>query len=353
MRKPLVLVSDHTKIYQQNRLEPLNDFAPRRDYIEIAQKLGADLLGYDLSNAAWYRWARQLEAALKLDFIESFSAASQSSGYNIVLSASEKVAIPLAATLHLMKREIPHIVIGHKLSSTFKSRLFSIWPLHQKFSQVVCLCRSQFDYTVNKLGFAESKVNFVYDKVDHRFFRPLKVDTDDYILAVGREQRDYQTLLQAVLGTGLKLFVVASSPWSTYQIGMEPSEEVTVLRNITYQELRTLYAKARLIVVPLFDVDYAAGVNSLLEAMAMGKPSIVSRTSGIRDYVTDDETGVYVSPGNVDELRDTILSLWEKPRELDRLGENARQVVEEGMNLDTYIDRIVQIVHKTMTGYKI
>ena len=248
----------------------------------------------------------------------------------------------------MLKKELPHVVIGHRLSSISKNRFFSLWPLYRTFSHLICVCHSQYDYAINKLGVPASKVEFVYDKVDHHFFHPLSVDVDDYILAVGREQRDYETLLQAISGTGLKLVVVASSPWSTYQTKLQDAERVTVLRNIPYQDLRDLYARARLVVIPLVDVDYAAGVNSLLEAMAMGKAVITSRTRGIIDYVAHQETGLYVTPNSVEEMRDAILTLRGKSGELDRLGENARQVVNETMNLDAYVNRVVRVVHQSI-----
>jgi len=348
MQKPLVLVSDQIESHHQNGKPQSTDFAPRRDYIEIARSLEAELAGYDLSDAAWYSWTRRIQKSLKLDLIESLSAATRSSKYNVILSASEKGAIPLAASLYLMRRHIPHIVIGHKLSSLSKRHLFNVLPLHRTFSHIICVCQYQRDYAVNHLGVSESQVDFIYDKVDHHFFRPLAVEDEGYILAVGQEQRDYKTLLQAISGTGLKLVVVASSPWSTDQNDVGQTEKVTTLRNISYQKLRDLYARARLVVIPLFDVDYAAGVNSVLEAMAMGKPVITSRTKGITDYVRDNETGRYVSPGDVMELRETISSLWEKPAELNRLGQNARCAVEEEMNLNTYIDQVVKIVQKNM-----
>jgi len=348
MQVPLVLVSNHIRTNEQSRPEQLDDLAPRQDYVEIAQRLGAKLSGCDLFDAAWYRWVRQIEKWIKLDFVESVFAAIQCSKYNVVLSTSEKIAVPLAALLSVTKRKIPHVVIAHKLSSGLKTRFFQMWQVHKTFSHVICVCRAQADYAVNQLGVPASRVDFIYDKVDHCFFHPLRVDADDYILAVGQEQRDYKTLLQAISGTGLKLVVVASSPWSTSRIQMDEIGEVTVLSHIPYQELRTLYAKARLIVVPLFDVDYAAGVNTVLEAMAMAKPLIVSRTRGITDYVVHNETGIYVSPGDSEELREAVLFLWGQAGELDRLGTNARQAIEECMNLDIYVNRIVQIVHNVV-----
>jgi glycosyltransferase involved in cell wall biosynthesis len=196
------------------------------------------------------------------------------------------------------------------------------------------------------MGQPPETVTVVYDKVDHRFFRPMSQAAGDYILAVGRERRDYRTLLAAVDGTGLKLIIVASSLWAgRRRMKVEDvPERVTILRYIPHVDLRELYANARLVVTPLFDVPYAAGVNATLEAMAMGKPHIVTRTAGICDYVVDEETGVYAPPEDALALRRQILRLWHSPADGRRLGENARQAVDEGMNLDTYARRIAQLV---------
>jgi glycosyltransferase involved in cell wall biosynthesis len=350
MQIPLILVSNHLKPHEQNGAESFDDSVPRQDYTEIARALGGKLSGYNLSRAAWYRWTRQLEKEIKLDLVEAAFAAYQVASHNVLLSTSEKTAIPLALLLSLFKQETPHIMIAHKLSSGFKAHLWQKRQLHQKFSQIICLSQAQADYAIHHLNLPEERVHFIYDKVDHNFFRPMKADADDYILAVGQEQRDYQTLLQAIAGTGLKLVVVASSPWSTSKVQLDELGKVTVLSHIPYSELRMLYARARLVVVPLFEVDYAAGVNAVLEAMAMAKPVIVSRTRGIADYIAPNETGIYVPSGDPAELNRAILSLWTQPGELSRLGVNARQAVEESMNLDIYVNRVVEIVRKAATS---
>jgi glycosyltransferase involved in cell wall biosynthesis len=346
---PLILVGNRVVTNASDGSKLLKESCPDQDYIEIARRLEGKLSGYNLSEAAWYSWARWVEQRLKLDLVEALYATTQLSEYNVVLSTSEKLAIPLAILLNITDQKIPHVVIGHKLSSGRKTSLLKIWQLHKTFSHIICLCRSQVNYVVNQLGMPASAVDFVYDKVDHHFFCPTGLAEEDYILAVGQEQRDYSTLWQALSGTGLKMVVVASSLWSTRHIeDLENVGNITVLSHIPYQALRDLYARARLVVAPLFDVDYAAGVNAVLEAMAMAKPLIVSRTSGIMDYIVDQETGVYVPPGDPAALRHTILSLWEQAGERKRLGTNARQAVEEYMNLDIYAAQVEQIVRKTM-----
>jgi glycosyltransferase involved in cell wall biosynthesis len=344
-RTPLILASTPIEANHRFGLEMGQD-APRQDYVEIGRALGAQIMGPDLYDTYWYRRLRLLERRMKLNLAESIMAARRLSNHSAVLSTSERVAIPLAAMLKMSKTNTPHVVIGHKLSSRFKSSLFQVWPLHKSFDHLICVCRAQADFAVNELSVPASKVDFVYDKVDRKFFQPQGTAAGDFILSVGQEQRDYDTLLKAISSTGIKLVIVASSRWSDRQmeVRLNGTESVTVLSHISYRELRSLYAAARLVVVPLFDVSYAAGVNTVLEALAMAKPLIVSSTPGISDYVIPEETGKLVPPENITTLKDAIHCLWDRAGERKRLGENARQAIDERMNLDNYVDRVVKIM---------
>ena len=342
VQAPLILVSNPLR---ENLPHPTAD-APRQDYLEIARLLDGDVVSSEMGSSLGGRFLRRLEQHTRLNFTEAFGVARELEAYTAVLSTSEKVAIPLAAMMAAKGQRVPHVVIAHRLSSRFKQALFRLWSLHRSFTRVVCLCRAQAEYAVQEMGLPETAVTFIPDKVDHRFFRPAAAWTEgEYILAVGQERRDYQTLLQAVAGTGLKLVIVASSLWSKdVALPEDRAANVTVLHNISSQRLRKLYAQARLVVTPLFDVPYAAGVNAVLEAMAMGKPLIVTRTAGISDYVVDDVTGVYTPPENPPALRRQILRLWPDAAYRRRLGLNARLAVEDGMNLDSYTRRITQLV---------
>lgn len=347
MTQPLVLVSGHTVPFDQYRREVSAGSIPRIDYMEIAERLGGAVYGYDRYRGSRYAGLLGVEKRLKLDIGTAFSAAARSSNYNLFLSTSEKAAIPLSMFLTLARRVRQHVLIGHHLSSGNKRRLFRLWKLDRTLSSLICVSRAQANFAVDQLHFPASKVNFVFDKVDHRFFSPAVEEPEDFILAVGQEQRDYETLLNAISGTGLKLVVVASSPWSTFSVKLNIPETVTVLSRIPFIQLRDLYACAKLVVVPLFDADYAAGANAVLEGMSMGKPVVLSRTIGISDYIVDQETGRYATPVCCQELRDTILALWNSPAERKRLGANARQAVEETMSLDHYASRVVRIIENT------
>ncbi len=347
MARPLVLVSGRTKGEQR---DPGDDSAPRKDYFEIARRLDGDVIGYDLSDGFWYGKARQLETRLKLDFVEAFIALQPASQHNLVVSLSERIAIPLGMMLQVTRKRIPHVVIGHKLSSGLKLHLFRHLHVQETFSHLVCVSEIQAEFAVNELHIPRARVSSALNPVDERFFHPLDTDTEDFILAVGSEQRDYETLGRAVAGTGKKLVVFASGFWNSGDVPLRHISEVQMMKRVSYTELRDYYARARLVVVPLHKVDYAAGVNALQEAMAMGKPTIVTRTPGIGEYVMENETAVYVTPGDAKALREIMVGLWDDAQERSRLGANARRAVEERMGLDQYVDHIVQVTKELSTS---
>ena len=66
-----------------------------------------------------------------------------------------------------------------------------------------------------------------------------------------------------------------------------------------------------------------------LEAMAMGKPTVVSHNGGLPDAAVDGVTGFVVPPGDVDSLSSAILKLLNDDELSLRLGRNARRRVEE------------------------
>jgi len=109
-------------------------------------------------------------------------------------------------------------------------------------------------------------------------------------------------------------------------------------------ELKRLYAQSQFIVLPLYDVPFSAGVTATLEAMCAGRAVIATRSRGLLDYVVDGETGILVSPGDVGAMRDAIRDLLAHPKEARRLGQNARQWIEEELGLDVYVERLARLL---------
>ena len=344
--KPCVLIGGLTKIDPQYDDKVSSDAAPRTDFIELARKLDAEMPLHPLAESRIFPPIRRVEQKGSLDLSMAAWIARNSRKYNAIISLAETVGIPLAGALKLLRRKVPHVLVGHKLSWRIQRYTWRFTKLQNAFDAVACVSKAQAEYAASETGMNIDKGVFIYDKVDEKFFSPRKVDDEGYVLSVGQEQRDYHTLVKALEGTGKKVVIVASSPWATKSLNLPPhQDDVIVKSRIPFTELRDLYARAKVVAVSVHNVDFAAGVNVLLEGMSMAKPVVCCDTPGLSGYVENDVTAKLVPPENSGALRDIVLSLWDNPKERGRLGEAGRSAIEAAMTLDHYVDRLAQLVN--------
>lgn len=260
----------------------------------------------------------------------------------IFLSLTEQIGLPLA---FVKPRGPRHVLVAHNLTTDRRRAFQQRTRYLQRFDRILVLSRAQERYLRDEAGLPSERVRFVFDKVDHRFFTPRSDDDGDgYLLSVGQEQRDYPTFLAAARHLGVPAVIVPSSLWNlAADVGSQvlPSN-VSTQRDLSFPALRDLYDRASLVVVPLHrGVAYAAGVNAVLEAMAMRKPLIVSAIPGLDGYLDDGVTGRLVPPEDPSGLAAVMRELLADRSEARRLAVNARAVVDGGRNLDTYVQAIV------------
>ena len=158
------------------------------------------------------------------------------------------------------------------------------------------------------------------------------------ILFVGRlVQRKGADLLLAAFGQlrtelpSVHLDVVGDGPEMSNLLALanrlELGSAVTFHGALFGRRLWEIYAKASLLVLPsrqsAHDVEGFGTV--FLEAGIFGVPSIGTRTGGIPEAVIHSVTGKLVEAENIDELRIAMKSLLDNPKEMERLGTNARE----------------------------
>lgn len=94
---------------------------------------------------------------------------------------------------------------------------------------------------------------------------------------------------------------------------------------LSQEELPGLYAQSDICVVPSIWPE-PFGIVAL-EAMASGKPVIVSRVGGLQNIIQDGVEGFIVAPGSPEQLRDRLTLLLRDPGLRKRMGEAGRQRV--------------------------
>lgn len=323
---------------------------PRADYLEMARAFDADLIDYAEARRRSGLIGRLLARFAGNDVLLAYACWQRRKQYQAIFTDGEQIGLPYAllskfGRLGFGKRP-RHLMIVHILSVPKKMVFLDALGLQSDIDTFFVYATWQKLFIQERWRVSPERVVFTPFMVDADFFSPDQVTPQPrrrpLVCSVGLEARDYPTMLEAVEGLPADFCIAAASPWSKRQDntrGRSIPANVQVQRFSQY-DLRQLYADSSFMVMPLQNVDFQAGVTAILEAMAMGKAVICSRTPGQTDVVVNGETGIYVPPGDPAALRQVIEYLLANPREAARMGQAGRRRILESMDLNSYVARL-------------
>ena len=318
---------------------------PRLDVFELADKLQADVIDFldvDKSSNLGVKLAAKLAGpsagVAQLGFLGRRH-------YDAMLTTGEDIGLPLAMLLKASRARVSHTMIAHTLFPA-KKRVFFKAGVASNLDRVLAYSTSEERLMIDELRIPAERVERIYYHADQRFFRPAEqLPLPNTICAAGQLLRDYDCLIEAVRDLPVKLQIAAGSPWidkSLQPVGALP-ENVTWGKLGRY-ELRSLYERSALAVVPILQNHYQTGIATILEMMAMGKCVIATRTLGQTDTIVDGVTGVYVPPSDPAALRAAIQTLLADPERAASMGRAARKFIEQSAGLDLFVERLVTAV---------
>jgi glycosyltransferase involved in cell wall biosynthesis len=88
--------------------------------------------------------------------------------------------------------------------------------------------------------------------------------------------------------------------------------------------------------------------NSLLEAMALGRPVVTTDVGGNREVVLHGETGFLLPPGNVEELVKAITTLLENQETADSMGQKAQEFLFHRFSLENMVSQYEALYSQTL-----
>ncbi len=222
------------------------------------------------------------------------------------------------------------------------------------------LCPSKFILKKFKqFGFDESKLfesNLCYDiplidnfKSKYQTIINTPCTNEKYILYVGRleEIKGVKTLLQAVKGTDILLKIVGSG---NAQEDLKAQKEMEGINNVQFLGFKNKSEVFELINNSSFGVCpsewYENFPFSVGEAFLFSKPVIGANIGGIPELVIDGETGLIFEPGNIAELKNKLLQLWQDEKSTELMGKNARLHAYNLYNFETHWNKINSLLTK-------
>ena len=263
-----------------------------------------------------------------------------------IYTFSEAAALPLGLLLKLRLRRPVHVSVAVNLKKR-ETQFFYRWlGVGRQIDTLIAMCEAQRACATTELGVPADKVVVVNGFIDSRFYRPIDVEPEPAftVASAGSTYRDYATLCQAAAGLPDVSFRVAPTG-HPLRLGIMAIPDMPIPPNVDMVatrpgKLREFYAPFSVVAVPVHEGHTTAGSTTMLEAMAMEKAVIVTRSKGLADFVIDGETGLSVAPYDVEGWKAAIARLRDDPALRERLGRNARRWVERNSSLENWSQTI-------------
>lgn len=266
----------------------------------------------------------------------------------LALFESEGHALALLRAWLPPLRRRPLVIVAcwlaQDLLTTTPARRERLRWLYRHVTRVVVFSRNQRAILREHLGLRDDQIAVVNFGIDtQQADRLLATNSDGGAwLSVGRDLgRDWRTLVDAMALTGLPCRVIARQ-------GLLPQAlppNITPLPAMPESEYWQRLASCRGLVLAVHELAYPSGQTVLLQAMALGKPCVITATPALADYLPPDAV-VTTPPGDARALADAVLRLdADEPLRL-RLGQAGRRFVRQQCNEKTMWAGIVHAIRE-------
>ena len=314
---------------EARRREAVAGDAPRHFFLALAERMGAaihapeKLLSEPVKRNLVHKILNTSDPFIAL--AEQVAAACGEE--DVIFCLGEAVALPIAYALRRRGKKTRLASFGHNLQ---RPRVRAAALLAGVVDRVDLF----FVFTQEAVQNPQ-KFRLYTEQTDDAFFcakaGPLTAARKDasrpLLVSVGLEMRDNFTLAEATRDLAVDVSITAFSKDAapTGRAVPDPLPNNMTSRFYAWRELVDLYTAADIVVVPLCPTTYAAGITSILEAAATGKPIIATRTQALRDAFAAPDSVCWVPPEDPKALRQAVLALMAEPeRRADMAARAAR-----------------------------
>jgi len=218
---------------------------------------------------------------------------------------------------------------------------------------------------IDKAGIKPDKVIRIYNGIDTLRFRPyseardriraeLNISKETILIgAAGRLvwQKGFEFIIKSMriitrTHPNVKVLIAGDGPFRDHLMmhsrmnGMEDRLILTGFR----EDMEDVLSAVDILVIPSLVDEFPM---IALEGMAMARPVIGTRVEGIKELITEGETGLLVLSWNADALGKAINRLIEDRNLAERLGKKAREKVEKEFSTEKMVaetERLYQSV---------
>jgi glycosyltransferase involved in cell wall biosynthesis len=232
----------------------------------------------------------------------------------------------------------------HPPRKNFHCSIFAAkWLINKR---IITITKTIYHHLMSEYKIPEDKIKLLYQGIDLRYFRiireaiksSLKDQFSLYKPIIGcvgsLEQRKGQIYLLKAIDIirrdripNIHLLIIGDGP--DEERLKEKVNELNLQALVTFVPFTRNILEYFLVcdILALPSISKEGLPNVILEAFSMKIPVVASDIGGISEVVKNRYTGSLVEPGNVDDLVNAILSLWQDQKCYVEMGMNAKQFV--------------------------
>jgi glycosyltransferase involved in cell wall biosynthesis len=308
---------------------------------------GARLAGSSL------KWALERAGGYGGDFATVLASLRRANRADVVFSTVDTVGIPalLLRRAGRLRPPLVYVAIGlperlERLRSDRTRRLYAA---------ALASCEAVIAYSEHEVDVlrewverhaARARVEFVPFGVDVERLRPGAGERGDDVVSVGADpHRDFALLVGVASRMPERSFRIVTTPEHARALPPLP-RNVAVETDLPFDEMRARLAEARVVALPVRENSYSGATTVLLQAMALAKPVVVTRTRAIASGygLVDGESCRLVAPGDEDAFERALTELLGDEERARALGAAARALVERDLSRERWADRVEQLL---------
>jgi glycosyltransferase involved in cell wall biosynthesis len=276
------------------------------------QFMNGNLFGRKQPLWAWHGW----------------KAAARANHADIVVSHHPYMTLWVAAALWVRRIRVPHI----SFSFNHGNKRFFTGPLlalaHRALPKTALfnvLSTGERQLLSRLYGIPLQKLRFSPWAVrPPRATGPLPDEyrrLQPYICALGRNNRDFQTLIEATESLNVNVVIVCSKR----DAGTLPVRHNVIIKtDISLDESMHVLQGSLFSVVPLIDNATGAGHMTFVHAMQLGKAQVATDVENTRDYFVHGVHGLRVPARDTEAMRVSLKRLLDDPELRESYGSAAR-----------------------------
>jgi glycosyltransferase involved in cell wall biosynthesis len=180
--------------------------------------------------------------------------------------------------------------------------------------------------------------------------------SESVVLSVGRmvPHKGIENLIEAAVHISYAKFLLVGGgpelePMRRFAARLGVTDRVVFTGQVTGDLLPAYFAACDVFALPSVSRLEAFGIVAL-EAMATGKPVVVSDIPGVREVISDGKEGLVADPVNPEDLALKIRTLLADERKRAAMGKAGRETVERNYSIEGVAERMEKVYRSAVGG---